>query len=107
MNLFSEAKPFELIICFNLEYGDLPFNRMHSWKICLLLYFLIVRSAAELKVTVKHKHKQQQQLATYNHTLATILVQYASAVRYILNCIVGRLKIWFYTFDKLFLTNLF
>lgn len=48
----------------------------------------------ELKVTVKHKHKpQQQQLATYNHTLATILVQYASAVR---------LKIWFYMLDYWF-----
>ncbi|KAL0376494.1 UNVERIFIED_CONTAM: Lipase [Sesamum calycinum] len=34
----------------------------------------------ELKVTVKHKHNQHHHLAKYNHTLARILVQYASAV---------------------------
>ncbi|KAL2229792.1 UNVERIFIED_CONTAM: Lipase A [Sesamum indicum] len=37
-------------------------------------------SCRELKVTVKHKHNQHHHLATYNHTLARILVQYASAV---------------------------
>ncbi|KAK6130457.1 hypothetical protein DH2020_035795 [Rehmannia glutinosa] len=34
---------------------------------------------AELKVKVKHRHNQHHQLVTYNHTLARILVQYASA----------------------------
>ncbi|KAL0457360.1 UNVERIFIED_CONTAM: Lipase A [Sesamum latifolium] len=44
--------------------------------ICLFAF----SSCRELKVTVKHKHNQHHHLATYNHTLARILVQYASAV---------------------------
>lgn len=58
-------------------------------EIYLLLCFLIVCFVAELKVTVKHKHNpKQQDVAKYNHTLATILVQYASAVRYSFKCII-------------------
>ncbi|KAK4433936.1 putative feruloyl esterase A [Sesamum alatum] len=37
-------------------------------------------SCRELNVKVKNRHIQQHQLASYNHTLARILVQYASAV---------------------------
>ncbi|KAL0367687.1 UNVERIFIED_CONTAM: Lipase [Sesamum radiatum] len=37
-------------------------------------------SCRELNVKVKNKHNQQHQFASYNHTLARILVQYASAV---------------------------
>ncbi|KAL3812824.1 hypothetical protein ACJIZ3_014092 [Penstemon smallii] len=53
-------------------------------KGCLIIAIFIClfafSSCRELKVKVNHEHHQQQQLATYNHTLARILVQYASAV---------------------------
>lgn len=48
---------------------------------------------AELKVKVMHKHNQHHHLAAYNHTLARILVQYASAVRFTLNYIMQLLVI--------------
>ncbi|XP_073123627.1 lipase-like [Henckelia pumila] len=48
--------------------------------IAIFIYFFGFSSCRELKVIVKHKHKTNYQLVTYNHTLAKILVQYASAV---------------------------
>ncbi|XP_042064352.1 lipase-like [Salvia splendens] len=53
-----------------------------SWLIiAILICSVTLSSCRELKVTVKHKHNHKQhEPAKYNHTLATILVQYASAV---------------------------
>ncbi|KAL6517183.1 hypothetical protein OROHE_017889 [Orobanche hederae] len=49
--------------------------------IAIIICWFAFSSCRELKVKVKVKHKNNQhQLATYNHTLAKILVQYASAV---------------------------
>ncbi|KAL2470330.1 alpha/beta-Hydrolases superfamily protein [Abeliophyllum distichum] len=51
-----------------------------GWMIVAIILCLIVFSSGrELKVKVKHTH-QYHQMATYNHTLARILVEYASAV---------------------------
>lgn len=45
-----------------------------SWiKVAILIFLFAVSSCREIKV----KHKDN--LAVYNHTLATILVEYASA----------------------------
>ncbi|KAG6432164.1 hypothetical protein SASPL_103738 [Salvia splendens] len=64
-----------------------------SWLIiAILVCSVTLSSCRELKVTVKHKHNHKQHdSAKYNHTLATILVQYASAVRVILKCIMSLL----------------
>ncbi|XP_047983649.1 lipase [Salvia hispanica] len=53
-----------------------------SWLVvAILICSVTLSSCRELKVTVKHKHNHKQHdSAKYNHTLATILVQYASAV---------------------------
>ncbi|KAK6117320.1 hypothetical protein DH2020_048911 [Rehmannia glutinosa] len=48
--------------------------------IAIIICLFAFSSCRELKVKVKHRHNQHHQLATYNHTLARILVQYASAV---------------------------
>ncbi|PIN03975.1 putative lipase [Handroanthus impetiginosus] len=51
---------------------------------CLIIAIFIClfgfSSCREMEVIAKHGHKQHHQLATYNPTLARILVQYASAV---------------------------
>ncbi|KAL6532263.1 hypothetical protein OROGR_014233 [Orobanche gracilis] len=50
------------------------------WLIVAIIICLFdFSSCRELKVKVKHKNNQHQ-LVTYNHTVAKILVQYASAV---------------------------
>ncbi|GFP81922.1 lipase [Phtheirospermum japonicum] len=52
-----------------------------GWLIIAIIICLFAFSSCrELKVKVMHKHNQHQHLPTYNHTLAKILVQYASAV---------------------------
>ncbi|KAI3459297.1 hypothetical protein Pfo_015960 [Paulownia fortunei] len=45
-----------------------------------MLLYVSNKEITQLKVKVKHKHHQYHQLALYNHTLARILVQYASTV---------------------------
>ncbi|KAL8524950.1 hypothetical protein ACS0TY_014538 [Phlomoides rotata] len=48
--------------------------------IAIFICLFALSSCRELKVTVKHKHNQHHHSPVYNHTLARILVQYASAV---------------------------
>ncbi|MCD9560697.1 hypothetical protein HAX54_019442, partial [Datura stramonium] len=58
----------------------LKFSGEHGWKnlgkVAIFLCFIAVSTGRELKVKAKSKHHA----AIYNHTLATILVEYASAV---------------------------
>ncbi|KAK4388474.1 Lipase [Sesamum angolense] len=46
----------------------------------VFISLFVFSSCRELNLKVKNKHNQQHQFASYNHTLARILVQYASAV---------------------------
>ncbi|CAA3014605.1 lipase [Olea europaea var. sylvestris] len=52
-----------------------------GWMIVAIILCLIIDSSGrELKVKAKHTHQHHHHIATYNHTLARILVEYASAV---------------------------
>ncbi|XP_073308028.1 secreted mono- and diacylglycerol lipase 1-like isoform X1 [Primulina huaijiensis] len=55
-------------------------ERRRWLAIAIFVYLFGFSLCRELKVTVKHKHNTNDQSVTYNHTLAKILVQYASAV---------------------------
>ncbi|EYU43905.1 hypothetical protein ABFS82_07G018700 [Erythranthe guttata] len=55
-------------------------ERRRMLIVVIFICMFAFSSCRELKVKVKHHQIQHHELATYNHTLATILVQYASAV---------------------------